>query len=357
VVRRGYVLGIFLVVALGLSLNAPLQVWSFSQPLGTARAVTAARISLDDGKTWLTFNGAALPVLQGAELRTTGGTAFVELTSGSRVDVLPFSAVRFSESKATTEVAVTYGRLAFRIPSQARLDIVTPTARLEGVGQPSLGEVFVSGSGLIGLKMSEGTFTVRPQGSGARSIVASLEPVFIPERPASGAFFTSDPLPPAPASARAVFTAAGESIGYLAPDGRFVIQPGFTNDLTRPFSPKLVRLAAASIPEEQRTQGDATPIFDVQGGYVGYLAGPVFYAQAQPAAPTAQAATGVTRAMAAAGAGVIAAVGAGAGIAVTRGGGGDGDASLSQPLPQQAPVGSKRCPPPNPRRPRPTPGC
>jgi len=54
--------------------------------------------------------------------------------------------------------------------------------------------------------------------------------------------------------------------------------------LTRAFSPKLVRVAMNAIPERDRIV-DATPLFDVNGGYVGYLSGPVFYAQA-PTAPT-----------------------------------------------------------------------
>jgi hypothetical protein len=311
-----------LIGVLAFSLIVPLPAWSFSRPLGTARAGKVAKLSLDGGKTWLAFNGAALPVLPGAELRTTGGTASVELTSGSRVDVLPFSAVRFQEAQASTEVSVTYGRLTFRVPSQARLDIVTPTARLKGVGQPSLGEVFVSGSGLMGLKMSAGTFNVRPQGSATPPIVAGPEPVFLPQRPASGSFFTTDPIPPPPPQARAVFTPAGENIGYLGPDGRFVIHPGFTQDLTRPLPQKLVRLAAASIPEQQRTQSDAIPLFDVQGRYLGYLAGPVFYAQAPPAAPpsarVAEAAGGVTSAMAVGGAGALAVVGTGVEIFTHR---------------------------------------
>jgi hypothetical protein len=110
-------------------------------------------------------------------------------------------------------------------------------------------------------------------------MVAGLDPVFIPKRPAgSGPLFAADgPVAP-PAGAKAIFAASGESVGYIGPDGGVAIHPGFAADLTQPFSPKLVRLALNTISDtEQRS--DATPLFDVNGGYVGYLSGPVFFAQ------------------------------------------------------------------------------
>jgi hypothetical protein len=332
---------ISLIGVLIFSLVGSLPVWSFSTPLGTIWAVGGAKITLDHGKSWLAPGGRSLPALPGTELRTTVGTATIELTDGSLIDVLPFSSLRFAEASGTTEMAVAYGRVTFQLPKDTRADFDTPSARLEPTGDEArTGEFFVGDAGLMGLKMSKGTFSVRPKDMATPSVVASREPVFLPKRPASGPLFTSDPQPPVPPNARAVFTPAGESIGYVEPDGRFVISPGFTQNLTRPFAPKLVRLGTASIPEEQRIKGDATPLFDVQGGYVGYLAGPVFYAQAQPA-PNAQITAGSTSAMAAAGAGVVAAIGAGAGIGAGSGSGGGGEIGVLAP-----PPATPKCPPP-----------
>jgi hypothetical protein len=47
------------------------------------------------------------------------------------------------------------------------------------------------------------------------------------------------------------------------------VHPGFTADLTRPFPNKLVRMAMAAILEESRS--DTTPLFNVNGKYLGYL--------------------------------------------------------------------------------------
>src|SRR5437773_6148592 len=175
-----------------------------------------------------------------------------------------------------------------------------------------VGEAFVGSDGLTGLKMAEGSLQVKQMAGERRTILASLEPVFVPTRPApSGAFFSTDPLPPVPANAKAVFAPSGESVGYLGPDGKLVIHPGFTNDLTRPFPPKLVQLAMAKVVENDRNDA-ATPLFDVNGGYVGYLSGPIFYAlSSQPTAPASEGATtrGVSGATGALGA--IGAVGAG----------------------------------------------
>jgi hypothetical protein len=115
-------------------------------------------------------------------------------------------------------------------------------------------------------------------------MLASLEPVFLPKRPAvSGPLFATEaPAGPPPAGARAVFNPRGESLGYLE-KSQLVVSPGYTADLTRPFPAKLVQFAMARIPESNRQ--DATPVFDVNGGYVGYLAGPAFYAQAVGATP------------------------------------------------------------------------
>ena len=267
-------------VLLTLSIALPLPAIGASS-LGTARGLKAVKLSIDGGKTWLPLGSRSLPVLEGTELRTTSGSAAISLTDGSQLNILPFTALTVRDTGPRTEISLTHGRVTFRLPASTEVEIVTPTARLEPVpGQPMAGEVFVTGAGVMGLKMTGGQLQVRELADERRVMLASLEPVFIPRKPAmSGSFFTTDAPSPVPAGARAAFNPAGESIGYLGPDRLLVIYPGFTNDLTRPFSPKLVRLATNSIPQEHRTD-DAMPVFDVGGGYAGYLSGSTFYAQA-----------------------------------------------------------------------------
>src|SRR5207244_4848884 len=82
-----------------------------------------------------------------------------------------------------------------------------------------------------------------------------------------------------PSGAKAVFAPDGHSIGYRTPGGsNFTISPGFTSDLTRPFSSRLVQLAMAKIPDPD-VKNDAMPLFDVNGQYGGYVSGPEFYPQ------------------------------------------------------------------------------
>jgi hypothetical protein len=283
--RRGYLRSL-IAILLGALLAVPLTALGTPSVLGTVRGQRAAKVSLDGGKTWLPVGGLALPIVPGTELRTVGGIAVLEL-GGARIDVLPFTAVRLTEKRQTAEVALLYGRLAFRLPAQSRVEIVTALARLEPADKKQrVGEVFVNGADLLGLKMSEGSLQVRPVSEPRRPILASLAPVFLPKPPdTSDSLFTTDTLPAPPAAARAAFTPAGESIGYLDVGGRLIIHPGFTSDLTRPFSPKLVQMAAAGISEPHR-RSDAVPLFDVNGGYLGYLAGPVFHAQLQADPPT-----------------------------------------------------------------------
>ena len=146
-----------------------------------------------------------------------------------------------------------------------------------------------------------------------------------------------------PADARGVFAPSGESVGYLGPDGKLVIHPGFTNDLTRPFPPELVQPAMAKIVENDRNHA-ATPLFDVNGGYVGYLSGPIFYAHSsQPTSEVASTrglsgATGAIGAIGAIGAGSVA--GVGVGIAA--------DEAASTNLTPSAKPATKPCPPNNP---------
>jgi hypothetical protein len=263
------------------------------------------------------------------------------------MDVLPFTALRFRGAGDTTEVSISYGRFTFRLPADARVEILTPFARLEPVRDRAMvGEVFV-GAGLMGLKMTEGSLHVKPLANERQPMLARLEPVFLPTRPAtSGAYFSTDPVPPAPADAKGVFAPSGESIGYVGPDGKLVIQPGFTNDLTHPFSPKLVQMAMAKTPTNGRSD-EIVPLFDVNGGYVGSLSGPMFYAQTgQPTTPASD--TAATRGLSGAtGAiGAIGAVGAGsvAGLAVGIAAGGDASLRLGD-APRPA---SRPCPPRNP---------
>ena len=336
----------FLVLVLVAMVISPIDVWS-AAPLGTARAARGVRASLDNGTTWLELKGSALPVFSGTEVRSAGGSATIELKDGSRIEVLPFSAVRFE----ATSVSLTYGRLSFRLHPQSKMQFVTPVARLEAAEQGTVaGEVFVTGRGVMGLKMAEGRLNVKPTTPGGQTMVASLEPVFLPKRPGgSGPLFASDgPMAP-PAGAKAVFAPSGESAGYLD-DGNLVIHPGFTSDLTQPFSPKLVRLAMASI-QDQEQRNDAMPLFDVNGGYVGYLAGPVFYAQSStqeaPASPAATQGGGgaaggagapgagkgpsISRAFAY-GAGAVAVVGGGGLAAGGLGGGGGSKSPAATPF-------------------------
>ena len=333
---------------LAVSLVAPFPVWSDSTSLGTVRGVRAARLSIDGGKTWLAVTGRALPVLDGAELRTTAGSAVLDLSDGSRVSVLPFSAVQFRETNGGSGLSILHGRLTFRLPADTRVEILTPVAQLTPVRQgPMVGEVFVGNDGLTGLKMAEGSLQVKQMTGERRTILASLEPMFLPKRPAtSGAFFSTDPLPPVPADARAVFAPSGESVGYLGPDGKLVIHPGFTNDLTRPFPPELVQPAMAKIVENDRNHA-ATPLFDVNGGYVGYLSGPIFYADSsQPTAPASDAA--MTRGLSGA-TGAIGAIGAiGAGSVAGVGVGIAADEAASTNLTPSAKPATKPCPPNNP---------
>src|SRR5437867_3800632 len=270
----------FTVLILVATFLAPFHAWGGSAPLGTARAARGVKATLDKGTTWLDLKGNALPVFSGTEVRSSGGAAAIELKDGSRIEVLPFSAVQFEQVSGNPRVSVTYGRVNFNLHPQSKLQIVTPVARLESAeAGPVSGELFLTGGGVMGLKMAEGRLNVHPTTPGGQTMVASVDPVFIPKRPTgSGPLFAVDgPIAP-PAGAKAVFSPSGESVGYIAPDGGLAIHPGFTADLTQPFSPKLVRLAMNSI-QDTNQRDDATPLFDVNGGYLGYLAGPVFYAQ------------------------------------------------------------------------------
>lgn len=271
---------------LALTLIAPIPAWSASLSMGSVRGIRAAEGSLDDGKNWLALGSRSLPVLEGTQLRTSNGGAVVDLSDGSRLNVMPFSLLRFREASGTTRVSLVHGRVSFRLPRDTRVEISSPTARLEPVRTEVMqGELFVSREGTVGLKMSAGNLQVYElAGSQQQVRLASIEPVFLPKRPLGAAsLFTSSvaSMSPPPGS-KAVFDPRGESLGYLRPDAQLVVQPGYTSDLTRPFPAKLVQLAMARIDDKNRE--DAVPVFDVNGGYVGYLAGPAFHAEGQQVA-------------------------------------------------------------------------
>src|SRR5262245_20676295 len=264
-----------------LFIAAPMPVWSApAAAVGTARGVRGVELSIDGGKIWLPLGSRSLPVLSDTAIRTTTGGALLDLADGSRLTVLPFSSLRVQETSAATEVTLLAGRLTFRLPRETRVELRGASARLTAQRKQAMaGEVFVAGDDTIGLRMTEGTLQVEELTGAKRTMLASLEPVFLPRRPATtGPLFTSEARPTTPPpGARAVFSPKGESLGFLD-KSQLVVYPGYTASLTRPFPTKLVQLAMARVPEKDRD--DATPVFDVNGGYLGYLAGPTFVAQA-----------------------------------------------------------------------------
>ena len=272
-----------LVFFLVFVLVLPVPVWSAALSMGTARGVRSVELSLDNGKNWLPLGSRSAPILDGTQVRTSNGGVVIDLSDGSRLDALPFSLLRFSEAAGTTQVSLVHGRLSFRLPRETRVQISTPAVRLEPVRTAVMqGEIFLAREGTMGLKMVAGSLQVRELAGSQQIRLASLEPVFLPKRPATvGSLFTSAAPASPPAGARAVFDPKGASLGYLGPDAQLVIHPGYTSDLTQPFAPKLIQLAMAKIAEQDRS--DAVPVLDVNGGYVGYLAGPLFYAQTQVA--------------------------------------------------------------------------
>ena len=270
-----------LVGFLVLTLITPVPVWSGALSMGSARGVGSVELSLADGKNWLSVGSRSLPILDGTQLRTSNGGVVIDMSDGSRLNVLPFSFVRLREVAGTTEVSLVHGRLSFRLPRDTRVEIRTPAVRLEPVRTAVMrGETFVAREGPMGLKMEAGSLQVHELAGGRQVRLAGLEPVFVPKRPATTApLFTSDVPASSPAGAKAVFDLSGRSLGYLHHGAQLVVHPGYTSDLTQPFAPKLVHLAMAKIPEKDRS--DAMPVFDLNGRYEGYVAGPVFYAQAQ----------------------------------------------------------------------------
>ena len=350
-----------LAAVLIVALAAPIPVRSAVAPLGTARGFGLAKLSIDTGKSWFPIGQKSFPILDGAVLRTTEGGAVLDLVDGSRVDVFPFSAVRFENSGQPTQagrILLLYGRVTFRLAERTWVRILTPAARLEPIHPgPLAGEVCVSGSGLMGLKMAAGDLQVIRVGTGApRARLASREPVFLPKKPTvQGFFFTSETPRVAPRDVQAIFWPSGRSAGYLTRTYDFVIAPGFTADLTGSFPSGLVRVAMAKIPEADAAH-DAVPLFDLGGHYVGYVSGPMFYAedfgrkpepqpetkdqpqgaqggdQAQEGKPTGMSKTAVTALSAA---GIVGLAGLGAGLGSGGGGGGGGGAAPPPATPKR----------------------
>jgi hypothetical protein len=266
-----------------LSQTFSIFAWPGTASLGTARGSRVVEVSLGEGKAWLSLAGRSYPVMPETQIRSRTGSALIELVDGSRVNILPFSAVRFQDGEGTMEIALQYGRLTFQLPAGTRVEISTPSARLAPVRHAAMaGELFVKGEGEVGLKMTRGSMQVYRFADPTQVMLASTDPVFLPQRPVGQGFlFTSDTVIAPPSGAKGAFTPKGESIGYLQPDGQFIVQPGFTADLTQPFAGKLVRLAMATIPDA--SESDAMPLFDVNGKYLGYLRESAFYSETQVA--------------------------------------------------------------------------
>jgi FecR-like protein len=113
-----------------LSQTLSMYAWPGTTSLGTARSSRAVEVSLDDGKAWLALGGRSSAVMPESLIRSRSGSALVELIDGSRVTILPFSAVRFHGAPGTMEVVLQHGRLTFQVPVDAQLEISTPSARL-----------------------------------------------------------------------------------------------------------------------------------------------------------------------------------------------------------------------------------
>jgi hypothetical protein len=275
-VWRGFVSGSVMMLQV-----LAIQAWSAPASLGTVRGARTVEFTLHDDGTWLPLRGQSYPVMPGMQLRSKANYAAIELIDGSRINLLPFSMAQVQEAPDTIQISLLYGRLSFKLPAATRVEILTPSARLEPQRQEAMvGELFVNREGTIGLKMTTGVLQVQDLADAHEVRLASLDPVFIPTRPISpGPLFSSDAPATSAAGAKGVFTPKGESLGYLQTDGHLIVQPGFTADLTRPFPAKMVRLAMATIPDA--TESDAMPLFDVNGKYLGYLDGSDFYPETQ----------------------------------------------------------------------------
>jgi hypothetical protein len=256
--------------------------WSAPASIGTASAIRAVEMSLDGGKTWFPLGRQAVPILGAADIRSAAGAALLDLGDGSRLNLLPFSTVRVNDTGKNIEVLLASGRLTFRLPTMSRVEIRTSSARLEPQRQEVIaGEAYVGEGTITGLRVFQGSAKVEELAGAKRTLVAGLEPVFLPKRPAGAdqVFASSSAPGPRPSGGKAVFNPKGESLGYLGPDGKLVIIPGYTNDLTSAFPRKLVQAVMTRIPEADRET--AVPVFDVNGRWSGYVVGSSFHGQDQ----------------------------------------------------------------------------
>lgn len=265
--------------------------WSAGPSIGTVSGIRTAEMSLDGGKTWFPLGKQAVPILEGAEIRSAAGAALIDIADGSRLNLLPFSAARVKESGSRIDVSLVAGRLGFRLPAATRVDIGTRVARLEPARQEAVaGEVYVGDAEVTGIHLMQGNGKVHELVGARRALAAGVEPVFVPRRPdgAEQVFASGRGAAPARTAGKAVFNARGESLGFIGEDGRLVVSPGYTSDLTSAFPGKLVRAVLARVPESERDA--AVPVFDVNGRWVGYLLGQSFHAVDQTGAASGVAA-------------------------------------------------------------------
>ena len=193
-------LRVWLVALLALPLIVPIPGWSASLSMGSVRGIRAAEGSLDDGKNWLALGSRSLPILDGTQLRTSNGGAIVDLTDGSRLNVMPFSLLHFRAGSGGTRISLVHGRMSFRLSSDTRVEISSPTARLEPVRAEVMhGELFVTREGTMGLQMSAGNLQVHELAGSQQVRLASIEPVFLPKRPPGAASVFTHSLAPASA--------------------------------------------------------------------------------------------------------------------------------------------------------------
>jgi len=302
--RRVARVPLVLFLATVLLANSVPALSAVSASLGTASGIRGVEMSVDGGKMWLPLDKRSLPVLEATDIRSTSGSAVLDLVDGSRLTVSPFSALRLRQTRTSIDVLLDLGRLGFRLPAGSRVAISTVAAKLRtSPVDVQAGEIAVVEGGAVGVRMVQGSVAVQELVGAKRTVLAGPEPVFVPSRPASAdQVFATAASAPALKGGKAVFTPRGESLGYLDNSGRLTIEPGYVRDLTSPFPQRLVQAVIARVPESARSQ--AVPLFDVNGAWVGYLVGSTFYGQDQAVAAPIARRGGATAAWAAAAGGV-----------------------------------------------------
>lgn len=275
--KRSLVAGL-LAVALGLQPPAAV----LAAGLGTARGARGAEMSLD-GSRWLSLERRALPAMPGSLLRTSTGTIQIDLADGSRITVAPFSSGRVEPSGT---VALAYGRADLRFVPKSQAAVTAGSAALSPGDAGAAADLLVERGGATAVRVRAGSVQVRSADGSTRVARAGEAPVVLGEPRTQAALFDRPAIDRG--SRRTAFGAKGESLGYLTPDGTLVAQAGFARDLRGPFDSRTVAQAVARIPEDARR--DALPVFDVDGGYLGYIEGHAFYAFAGPMAQAAPAA-------------------------------------------------------------------